>query len=231
VSPAGRGGSAREEAERLVATVLAAAAMAARGGVSGDGGPAAGLGGLWSALGAAQRVLANPDLSTGEPACCVCPLCRLVTAMRDPSPEFAERLATGAGDVATGIAGIMRAFGEAGREPREPSAARDGTAAPPGGPAADGPDDAPADRPGPETGGHDVPAGRPDEPTGSGMPAGRPDEPTGSGVPAAPADARASSDVWRAATRQAPGPPIPQQASAHHRDDSREGATRPGDRS
>jgi hypothetical protein len=31
--------------------------------------------------------------------------------MRDPSPEFAERLATGVGDLATGLAGVLRAFG------------------------------------------------------------------------------------------------------------------------
>ncbi|WP_407676353.1 hypothetical protein [Plantactinospora alkalitolerans] len=48
--------------------------------------------------------------ATGGPECCVCPVCRSIAALRDPSPEFAERLATGAGDFAAGVASLLRAF-------------------------------------------------------------------------------------------------------------------------
>jgi hypothetical protein len=75
----------REEAERLVATALAAVSMAANG--------AAGF-------------------ATGSAECCVCPVCKAIAAARDPDPEFAERLAAGAGDLAAGVASVLRAFGE-----------------------------------------------------------------------------------------------------------------------
>ncbi|WP_433529246.1 hypothetical protein ACQPYA_23425 [Micromonospora sp. CA-263727] len=78
-------GSAREEAERLVATLLATARMAAAG----------------------------PAFATGAAECCVCPVCRGIAALRDPSPEFSERLATGAGDLAAGLASFLRAFASA----------------------------------------------------------------------------------------------------------------------
>lgn len=216
MSPAGRAGSAREEAERLVATVLAAAAMAARSGGYGAGPGSlgsAGPGGLWSAIGLAQRVLANPDLATGEPACCVCPLCRLISAMRDPSPEFAERLATGAGDVATGIAGIMRAFGEAGR-----GGAGDGGPPWASGAAEDEARSAPA-----EDGSdawHVASEGGPDTrrtASGTGPDAGR-DE-----------DSGPDRDVWRSATRAAGGAMASPQASGHATDDAREAAAPPGE--
>ncbi|WP_432977446.1 hypothetical protein [Dactylosporangium sp. CA-233914] len=74
----------REEAERLVAAALAAVSMAAR---STDG------------------------FATGSAECCVCPLCKAIAAARDPDPDLAERLATGAGDVAEGVASFLRAFG------------------------------------------------------------------------------------------------------------------------
>ncbi|MEE6260549.1 hypothetical protein [Plantactinospora sonchi] len=48
--------------------------------------------------------------ATGGPECCVCPVCRVVTVLRDPSPELVERLATGAGDLAAGVASLLRAF-------------------------------------------------------------------------------------------------------------------------
>jgi len=48
--------------------------------------------------------------STGSAECCVCPICRAIAAVRDPSPETAVRLAAGAGDLATGVARAMRAF-------------------------------------------------------------------------------------------------------------------------
>ncbi len=74
-------GTARQEAERLVAAVLAAATLAAN---------------------------ANPQFSTGSAECCVCPLCKVIAAVRDPDPEMVERLATGAGDLAAGVASFMR---------------------------------------------------------------------------------------------------------------------------
>jgi len=96
-------GSAREEAERLVAMVLAMARLTARGQGQGPDG-LAGLGAVWDLLGVAGPI------ATGEPACRACPICRVITALRDPSPEFAERLATGAGDFAAGVASLMRAL-------------------------------------------------------------------------------------------------------------------------
>ena len=74
----------REEAERLVATALAALQVAA--------GSTAGF-------------------ATGSAECCVCPVCKAIAAARDPDPEFAERLASGVGDLAVGLAGVLRAFG------------------------------------------------------------------------------------------------------------------------
>jgi hypothetical protein len=52
-----------------------------------------------------------PRFATGSPDCCVCPVCRLIAALRNPSPEFAERLASAAGDLAVGLAGLLRALG------------------------------------------------------------------------------------------------------------------------
>ncbi|GAA1603220.1 hypothetical protein GCM10009679_03780 [Saccharothrix algeriensis] len=75
-------GTAREEAERLVAAVLAAATLAAN---------------------------ANPHISTGSAECCICPLCKVIAAVRDPDPELVERVATGAGDLAAGLASFLRA--------------------------------------------------------------------------------------------------------------------------
>ncbi|WP_432829552.1 hypothetical protein [Dactylosporangium sp. CA-092794] len=75
----------REEAERLVAAALAAMSMAAR---------------------------STTGFATGSAECCVCPLCKAIAAARDPDPDFAERLATGAGDLAAGVASVLRAFGE-----------------------------------------------------------------------------------------------------------------------
>ena len=73
--------SARHEAEKLVAAVLAAAAVAAN---------------------------ANPHWSTGSRECCVCPLCKVIAAVRDPDPQMIERVATGAGDLAAGVASFLR---------------------------------------------------------------------------------------------------------------------------
>jgi hypothetical protein len=78
--------SAREEAERLVATVLATVSS----------------GSLFGAP--------TGPVSTGSAECCVCPLCRVIAAMRDPNPQFAERVATGAGDFAAGVASLLRSL-------------------------------------------------------------------------------------------------------------------------
>ncbi|GAA1792760.1 hypothetical protein GCM10009835_08200 [Planosporangium flavigriseum] len=48
--------------------------------------------------------------STGSADCCVCPVCRLIATLRNPSPEFAERLASAAGDLAVGLSGFLRAL-------------------------------------------------------------------------------------------------------------------------
>ncbi|BCB78898.1 hypothetical protein GCM10022251_43850 [Phytohabitans flavus] len=80
--------SAREEAERLVATVLATMSSGALFGVGAANGP----------------------IATGSAECCVCPLCRVIAAMREPTPQFAERVATGAGDFAAGVASLLRSL-------------------------------------------------------------------------------------------------------------------------
>jgi hypothetical protein len=85
-------GTAREEAERLVAAVLSAVAMAAN---------------------------AHPEWSTGSAECCVCPLCKVIAAVRDPDPEVVERMATGAGDLAAGMASFLRNLG--GEQPKPDS--------------------------------------------------------------------------------------------------------------
>lgn len=104
-------GSAREEAERLVATLLAAARLAAAGTEGGTSwGP---LGGIVSSVLGHAESSTGAGLSTGTAECCICPLCRAIVALRDPSPEFAERLATGAGDLAAGVASLLRAFASA----------------------------------------------------------------------------------------------------------------------
>ncbi|MGK5741956.1 hypothetical protein [Micromonospora sp. URMC 103] len=115
-------GSAREEAERLVATLLATARLTAAGPTAGPWGPLGGI--VAGVLGHSARTggFAAPGgagFATGSPECCVCPVCRGIAALRDPSPEFAERLATGAGDLAAGVASLLRAFASA-NPPAEP---------------------------------------------------------------------------------------------------------------
>ncbi|SBT44941.1 hypothetical protein [Micromonospora auratinigra] len=136
-------GSAREEAERLVAMLLGAARLAAAAPGAGPWGP---LGGILSGVlghtpggpAAGDRTAASSGsasggagFATGSPECCVCPVCRGIAALRDPSPEFAERLATGAGDLAAGVASLLRAFAPTG--PATPA----GPAGPGANPAAD----------------------------------------------------------------------------------------------
>ncbi|MEV4412112.1 hypothetical protein [Catellatospora sp. NPDC049609] len=107
-------GTAREEAERLVAAVLAAATLAAN---------------------------ANPHISTGSAECCICPLCKVIAAVRDPDPELVERVATGAGDLAAGLASFLRAVSEhrPGGADSAWRAATDGHGAPDGSGAGDTP--------------------------------------------------------------------------------------------
>ncbi|MEV6519938.1 hypothetical protein AB0M37_29575 [Micromonospora chalcea] len=126
-------GSAREEAERLVATLLATAKLAAATPGSGPWGPLGGilsgvLGHTGSDTGSGTRASGPAGFATGSPECCVCPVCRGIAALRDPSPEFAERLATGAGDLAAGVASMLRAF-----TPAEPEQPADTGGAAPGG--------------------------------------------------------------------------------------------------
>ena len=202
-------GSAREEAERLVTTALAAARLAAAGAVDGgsDGrgpGPLGSLGSLGEmisgVLGASSA--AGPGASvghggtgaapggghfaTGSAECCVCPICRAIVALRDPSPEFAERLATGAGDFAAGVASLLRAFSTA----TASGAGPDQTAGEPPRPAA--PDQTAGEAP------------RPAAPEDLAGTATGPDTPSGTGTPRqspAPGSEPGADQMWREATR------------------------------
>ncbi|MDI6097986.1 hypothetical protein QLQ12_05145 [Actinoplanes sp. NEAU-A12] len=111
--------SAREEAERLVAAILARAVTGSGGHSSGDG-----FGLLGESVAGLIGVLSRSDLATGSAECCVCPVCKAIAAVRDPSPETAERLATSAGDIASGVAGLMRAFSSMAVERPRPPAPR-----------------------------------------------------------------------------------------------------------
>ena len=83
----------REEAQRLIAAALAAAAAAA------------------SQTGGGR-------FANGSPECCVCPICRVIAAMREPDPDLAGRLAAGAGDLAVGVAGLLRSLATPTTRPR-----------------------------------------------------------------------------------------------------------------
>jgi hypothetical protein len=61
----------------------------------------------------ARRAVAavDPDgtrIDTGAPECQLCPLCRVVHALRTEHPETAERVAAMATDAATALAGVLR---------------------------------------------------------------------------------------------------------------------------
>ena len=73
----------REEAERLVAAALTVVSMAA-------------------------RALTDRGVATDAPECCICPVCRLISALRDPSPDVIDRIAAGAGELAAGVASVFR---------------------------------------------------------------------------------------------------------------------------
>jgi hypothetical protein len=199
---ANRPGSAREEAERLVAAALAAASVAARG-ITRDASPLAGAADL------AGRLLAGSTgghVATGSPECCVCPVCRAIAAVRDPSPEMALKLALGASDLASGLTGVLRSVGDlvAGARPA-PSA---GTAA-----------DRPRTGPDPDSVWHTAttrrPAGdRATRPSAGDPPtrrpgdaaAGQPGERPARTIDEQPMDWVEPDDPWHAATT-APAPP------------------------
>ncbi|MFI6781843.1 hypothetical protein [Micromonospora sp. NPDC050276] len=182
-------GSAREEAERLVATLLAGARLASAGSAGGAFGSLGGMlsGVLGHSAGPDGRPGAGGAFATGSAECCVCPVCRGIAALRDPSPEFAERLATGAGDLAAGVASLLRAF-----SPPEPPATSpsDPASEPTAGPA-----------PAPDVSTDDMPPkparSTPSSPTGDDH-VWR--DATRSGHDSQPAPER---DVWSVATRTA----------------------------
>jgi hypothetical protein len=102
--------TARAEAERLVTAGLAALSMAADriGAPSRERGGAAAAG--FDALG---DMLFGPShrrhsVANDSPACCRCPLCRAISAAREPDPRLAERLATGVGHLAGGAVRLLR---------------------------------------------------------------------------------------------------------------------------
>lgn len=160
----------REEAERLVAAALAAVSVAARG---------------------------TTGFATGSAECCVCPLCKAIAAMRDPDPTFAERLASGAGDLATGLAGVLRAFGGA---PDGFAAGASATGASTAGASATGASTAPASETGVSAPVADGPGPAAPEDTGFGNIAS-------SGASASTRkQAEPADDVWHAATAPPVGP-------------------------
>jgi hypothetical protein len=117
-------GDIREEAERLVSAALAAASYALRG--VGRDTPLAGLAERFLGHERTERepgpgsagFRGGKRIATGTPECCVCPVCRGIAAVRDPSPQFAFRVASGANDIASGIASILRAFQTAAPRPQ-----------------------------------------------------------------------------------------------------------------
>src|SRR4051812_43182884 len=118
--------SAREEAERLVAAVMAVAETAGLSGIADSVRDAVGrvAGNEHVPTAGEHRPGAGEHKSgggwaTGSAECCVCPVCRAIAAVRDPSPATAVRIATSAGDIATGLAGLMRGLsGLAGNRPK-----------------------------------------------------------------------------------------------------------------
>ncbi|RKR87268.1 hypothetical protein BDK92_1543 [Micromonospora pisi] len=187
-------GSARTEAERLVATALAAARLGASGRPGGFG-PLGDL--VTGVLGHAGDGTNGSGFATGSAECRACPICRTIAALRDPSPEFAERLATGAGDFAAGLASLLRALSTAtDTSTPEPETAPAGPD-PYGAPAGPDPYGAPT---GPDTFGA--------TPDTFGTPADLADdavwrEATRTRHDSWPAP---EQDVWAAATRAAPDP-------------------------
>jgi hypothetical protein len=142
--------SAREEAERLVAAFLAMASNnAGKNSARSDGGLGDSLGALGDLVGkvagaalghgsgggatsggatGSGSAATGGSWATGSAECCVCPVCRVIAAMRDPSPDAAAMLAIGAGDLAHGVTSMMRALsaitGERPSAPAKPAPAK-----------------------------------------------------------------------------------------------------------
>jgi hypothetical protein len=114
----------RAEAERLVAAGLAAVSMAADriGAPTRERGGAAAV--SFDALG---DMLFGPSshrrhsVANDSPECCRCPVCRVIAAARQPSPTFADRLATGVGFMAGSAARVMRGVAGATEAVRRPA--------------------------------------------------------------------------------------------------------------
>jgi len=121
----------RDIADRLLGgdspwTAAGAASGTTASGAAGTGAPppqagtASGAAGTGAASGTTEAGAPPPEagtaatggarFATGSAECCICPLCRLIAALRDPNPDFAERVAAGAGDLANGVASALRAF-------------------------------------------------------------------------------------------------------------------------
>jgi hypothetical protein len=124
----------RDEAERLVAAGLAAVSMAAdrigaptreRGGAA-----AAGFDAIGDALFGPSSHRRH-SVATDSEECCRCPVCRVISAARQPDPDLAERIATGVGDLAEGAVRMLRTLAAAGTGARSGAgdSARSGAAA------------------------------------------------------------------------------------------------------
>jgi hypothetical protein len=127
------GGDIRDEAERLVSAILAAASFALRG-----------AGRHLSTYDSAGSRAAGGEPAPSTAECCVCPVCRGIAAVRNPSPQMVFTVAKGATNVASGIASALRAFSAAvpppAKTPRDPGAtwrSATRTAEPPPPPPAD----------------------------------------------------------------------------------------------
>jgi len=163
-------GTARAEAERLVATGLAALSLAADriGAPTRERGGAAAAG--YDALG---EMLFGPSghrghtIADGSLACRQCPLCRAIAAARNPDPALAERLATGVGNLAEQTARVLRGVAGAWSPPAGP-APEPAAADPAGQDQAAGPDLAAGDPAGPAA------SGEPDDPWAAATAAGQP---------------------------------------------------------
>jgi hypothetical protein len=92
------GDPVRDEAERLVAAAIAAVSMAARG--------------LGASVGSS-----GPRVATGSAECCVCPVCKVIAALREPDDDLVDRLTAGAGDLAVAVAALLRSFSGTGTAP------------------------------------------------------------------------------------------------------------------
>lgn len=84
-----------------------------------------------AALAWAQRAASAVDpagerIATGAPECAGCPVCRTVSALRDPDPELAERLTGVLTDMAsllvTGLRTVEARTGHRPRAPHRPAA-------------------------------------------------------------------------------------------------------------